>query len=93
MAYRAAVFGRLQISDDTRTLGAFSVEKDTYTYFILAELQINKWVPFWSAKTENLSDDYLEILRNLTNNIYNFFSGTPAEENVNDEAADITAQL
>lgn len=93
MAFKHALFGRMQITQGDKTLGAFSVKKDGYDYYILAEFQVNKWVPFWSAKTENIEDDYDDILRNFTNNIYNFFSDIPATENVNDDATEIARQF
>lgn len=93
MAFKSTVHGRLEIVKGDKTLGAFSLRRNGYDYYVLAEFQVNKWVPFWSAKTESIEDDYLTIVRSMTDNMYNFFANIPATENVNDEAVEFARQF
>ncbi len=92
MAFQSTIHGRLEING--KVLDTFTVRKDHYTYFILAELTPKGLKVFWSDKSDGqYQESTLEIISNMTHNIYNFFAEEPATENVNDSATELVKLL
>lgn len=89
------VFGRLQFTKDGKIASMFTITEGDYTYLIIAEFSVNKWVPFWSAKTltSEVDTNVGAMVMAMHTNLVNFFTNQAAAENVNEEVADIVRAL
>lgn len=89
-------YRRRNYSFDGRTLASFTVPQEMYTYIILAEFGLNKWVPFWSYKVLNTDydEEFFGILSKELVNVQNFYNGTaPTSDSINDQVQDIAFTL
>lgn len=89
------VFGRLQFTKDGKIASMFTIPIGEYTYLIIAEFVVNKWVPFWSAKTltSEVDANVGAMVMAMHTNLVNFFTDQPASENVNDEIVETVRTL
>jgi len=93
----AIIYRRREYTTGDRRLASFTVPySDNYTYIVLAEFQVNKWVPFWSYKclSSDYTEEFLLILQKELANVQNFYDGNPATvDQINDQVQGIAATL